>query len=220
MVCAGLTRIALERCQIEANPLPLLLTLPNLSCITIRTASRGSTEASLPALLPMRRPQQQLLLHPSATASRGSSTRSHAHHRAAAAPTGSTADEASGCFVNTSITSLSLVDVGLRQLPGCISQLVALEELQLALNHDMALNPAMCLPHELTCLLGVSLRCLSTWCWCCVLVLFAPGLHCKLVQGVALHAGKKLSCAHPSCLLHRLPGYKNLQPCGSKLTRP
>lgn len=157
---AGLTSIVLERCQLEENPLPLLLTLPSLSCITIRTASRGSTEASLPVLTPMRRPQQQLLLqHPgSSTGGRGSrGACRQAHTRAAVvAPAGSgVVGEAAGtCFVNTSITSLSLVDVGLRHLPGCISQLVALEELQLALNHDMALNPATCLPQELTCLSG------------------------------------------------------------------
>jgi hypothetical protein len=150
----------LERCQIEENPLPLLLTLPSLSCITIRTASRGSTDASLPVLTPMRRPQQQLLLHPgSSGGGRGRGACTQARARAAVAaviPVGSSSSggEAGGCFVNTSITSLSLVEVGLRHLPGCISQLVALEELQLALNHDMALNPATCLPQELTCLSG------------------------------------------------------------------
>lgn len=150
----------LERCQLEENPLPLLLTLPSLSCITIRTPSRGSTEASLPVLMPMRRPQQQLLLHPgSSTGGRGRGACTQAHTRAAVVPAGSDVGEAGACFVNTSITSLSLVEVGLRHLPGCISQLVALEELQLALNHDMALNPATCLPQELTCLSG---RCGAT----------------------------------------------------------
>lgn len=182
LLCAGLTKIVLERCQIEENPLPLLLTLPSLACITIRTASRGSTEASLPALVPMRRPQQQLLMHPSTTASRGRTMRSQAA-AATAGAAGRSADEASGCFVNTSITSLSLVDVGLRQLPGCISQLMALEELQLALNHDMALNPATCLPQELTCLSGVSLRCwLGMFCVCCALVLSAADVHFMPVQ--------------------------------------
>lgn len=174
---AGLTKIVLERCQIERNPLPLLLTLPCLASITIRTASRGSSDDSLPVLLPMRRPQQQLLLHPSATtsaattgsssrgrrgaagaaaAAQGLLSRSAAAAAAAAAATAGSSSSSDG-FVNTSITSLSLVDVGLRQLPPCISQLVSLEELQLALNHDMALNPATCLPSELTCLSGVCL---------------------------------------------------------------
>lgn len=147
----------LERCQIEQNPLPLLLTLPSLSSITIRTASRGSSEASLPALLPMLQPQQQLLLlQPNTSSSsrnRHRRTSAAATAAASAAPAGD--QHGSAGYVNTSITSLSLVEVGLRQLPGCISQLVALQDLQLALNHDMALKPATCLPHELTCLTGV-----------------------------------------------------------------
>jgi hypothetical protein len=222
MVCAGLTKIVLERCQIEENPVPLLLTLPSLSCITIRTASRGSTEASLPALLPMRRPQHQLLMHPSATASRGRTIRSFAHRQAAAAPTGIAADEASGCFVNTSITSLSLVDVGLRQLPGCISQLVALEELQLALNHDMALNPATCVPHELTCLSGVSLRAAWVRGACAAHWSYPPLVYAASQSMVSYSMQKKPSCAHPYCYFLCTKSAKAWQqpqqPIGSALT--
>jgi hypothetical protein len=136
----------LERCQIEVNPLPLLLALPRLASITLRTASPGSSDASLPVLLPMQRPQQQ---PQQVCSSRCSSS------GASGTATGTLASSSTSSFVNTSITSLSLIDVGLVQLPGCVSQLVALQELQLGLNHDLGLSPATCLPQELTCFSGI-----------------------------------------------------------------
>jgi len=53
------------------------------------------------------------------------------------------------------------VNVGLQQLPACVSQLVALQELNLALNHDMGLDPARCLPVELTGLQQLQGLCLG-----------------------------------------------------------
>lgn len=161
----------LESCQVEHNPLPLLLTLPSLASITIRAATRGSSEASLPLLLPMRQPQQPLRQARPRAGYRTTTAAAAAAIVAAAAPAAaavapapagdgasfSAADDAPfghGSHTNTSITSLSLVDVGMRQLPGCISQLVSLAELYLGLNHDLGAQPASCLPPELTSLSG------------------------------------------------------------------
>ncbi|WIA17802.1 hypothetical protein OEZ85_009314 [Tetradesmus obliquus] len=41
-----LTSITLERCQLESNPMPLLLTLPQLAAVTLRNASRPTPNSS------------------------------------------------------------------------------------------------------------------------------------------------------------------------------
>ncbi|KAF6265107.1 hypothetical protein COO60DRAFT_1697955 [Scenedesmus sp. NREL 46B-D3] len=167
-----LTSVTLERCQLEANPLPLLLTLPQLAAVTIRNASRPTPSSSDACqLLPMTQPQQQLAQLQEAAAAavaagstgqrsssssagggrRGLGSRLRGLRGAAAASHAAAAGSnlPSSLLSNTSITCLSLVDVGLHQLPGCVSQLVALQDLNLGLNYDMGLNPGACLPAEL-----------------------------------------------------------------------
>jgi hypothetical protein len=66
-------------------------------------------------------------------------------------------------LLNTSLTSLALVDVGLTALPGCVSQLAALQDLNLALNHELgaAGQAGCCLPPELLALTGLVGLCLG-----------------------------------------------------------
>lgn len=196
---AGLTSITLERCQVDQNPLPLLLTLPQLSAVSIRNVSRaGGSDLGMPRLVPMTRPQQQLTQSQQklAAGAAGCCHSGDGHTQTttgAAAVAGgldqmasgsslgssgslrlgrsllsmdrarsiSSASSSSLLLVNTSITSLALIDVRLQQLPSCVSQLVALQELNLALNHDMAVNSSTCLPNELTALSSLQGLCLG-----------------------------------------------------------
>lgn len=197
---AGLTSITLERCQVDQNPLPLLLTLPQLSAVSIRNVSRaGGSDIGMPRLTPMTRPQQQLTqsqqklaasaagcCHPNnghtQTATRATAAAGRLVHMASGSSMGSSgslwlgsgsllsldrarsnssASSSSLLLVNTSITSLALIDVRLQRLPSCVSQLVALQELNIALNHDMALNSSTCLPEELTALSSLQGLCLG-----------------------------------------------------------
>jgi hypothetical protein len=147
---AGLTSIKLEGCELDTNPLPVLLTLPQLAAVTIQSATvytgksvRLLSGYTMPlcsstacCLLPMSAPQQQVLppaqaagksreeaaaLRTNSSSGSGSGSSSLAQGDAAAA-------EHAGAFLNTSITSLALVDMSMHALPSCISQLVALQD--------------------------------------------------------------------------------------------